>query len=331
MDRYPGNSYVDIISMDDYVQPRNLIDLATNTSIYNSNTCTDIIGGLQGLVMLANQLNKVPCLAEYGVNDVGGSFYNYMKDLACQKFWSTTFTEILNNPFTRRLAYIMTWHNNKVCYTPLPQRTLFNSVDYDYTYQTDPDVDLNSFVSYLSFSNPAFGKDIALARPYKYTPVSFRNRQLFSSLNGNRTVLWNHALHNFNQNAANNSRGEIFFAHLWLGPMTIQMSLNDTGNSGNVNIKSLGLKHPGYSNAYVGYITFSTSIPVVNGIMTPSTVTVSSEDFFHDYSNSTIGDYPNISCHPPQPGIGYKWEISFENASDANLDIIIDTSYFAPI
>jgi hypothetical protein len=103
LERYPGDSYIDIFGFDNYAD------------VSNSSGITSLVTQLKYLVEMAEERNKVSALTETGLEGVTNPkwFTQYM------------LTPIKNDPVARRIAYQAVWRNANTThhYAPYPGHT----------------------------------------------------------------------------------------------------------------------------------------------------------------------------------------------------------------
>ncbi|NTW25859.1 MAG: T9SS type A sorting domain-containing protein, partial [Lentimicrobium sp.] len=100
LQKYPGDSYIDIFGHDNY------------GDVYNTSGIASLLTHLRHLVEMAEERNKIPALTETGLEGI------------TNPIWFTSFmlTPIKNDPVARRIAYQAVWRNANTShhYAPYP-------------------------------------------------------------------------------------------------------------------------------------------------------------------------------------------------------------------
>ena len=103
LERYPGDTYIDIFGFDNYAD------------VSNTSGITSLISQLKNLVEMAEERNKISALTETGLEAITNSK------------WFTQFmlTPIKNDPVASRIAYQAVWRNASTThhYAPYPGHT----------------------------------------------------------------------------------------------------------------------------------------------------------------------------------------------------------------
>jgi hypothetical protein len=321
MDRYPGGSHVDIVSLDYYINPLQDID---GSFVFNANTAVEIIGRVRGLVLLAQTLGKIPVLAETGVSN-----NQYIYNPFYTGFFKTLLNGIIEDSHASKIGYLLLWNSSpSSIMSPLGPRSTANVAGGDIpVFKSDKDFDYNTFQQYFSCNNPYFQTQICLLPPSRYVDFTSTNTQTFSNINGTDVVtLWSipQSLRFFG--SSNAQRGEIYFPFMWKGPIRIRIRVRSV--SGSFIIKSIGLRNIAYG-CYVGFIVLNEAVSGEKNIeLTENQV---SSFFSNDNPPTSENGYINMSCHLPEPAIGYRWETTTTSSSPASFTLDISVSFKTPI
>jgi len=139
---YPGDDYIDVLSMDCYGDPRR----------------PGVMEVLDEIVRLAEQRGKLPALAETGVG-VGGGYARRNAD----PNWYVDLLEALKaDPVARRIAYVTTWYNKPGQYW-VPYAEGVNGYDAFMKFYRDPYTAFSKDVQAMDLYAKGAGDDAGAA------------------------------------------------------------------------------------------------------------------------------------------------------------------------
>jgi hypothetical protein len=267
-DRYPGNDFVDTLSM----------TMRTDIPV-NANSAAIFVGPIQRLVMDAEMYNKVPAIFDFGFNL---STLNTSAPANTAGYWESMMTSIMRNQYARQIGYMIVARNTiSFGHIPTPR---FNRTR-DLEQFTFPE-----FRRYFSTENPLFGKHVYLQPSKVYTLMT---------QNGYYNTITTNAS-SFQQGNVTTDRDTwIFAANGWKGPGNVSVEFLE--GTGTANITRFSIEDPKAPDLRVG------DIPINELIANNPTRTTNLTNFFTDTrtSGANVYQYPILYGYQYVPRIGF--------------------------